>query len=91
MRRVTIAGLVLAGLMVAGLVGPALADETTGTIQAYDRLDHLIVLKDKTVWSLPGALPVPADLKAGDKVRIVYTAAGDSGIIKIDTLTRLDD
>ena len=66
---------------------PALADETTGTILAYDRLASRVVLNDRTVWEL-GTTLVPADLAAGDVVTIAYNSAGDSGVGKITTLTR---
>lgn len=78
-----------ATIMLGGLAMPAAAEETTGTIQAYDRLAHVIVLEDKTVWQFPGALELPADLKAGDKVKIDYTASGD-GISKINSITRVE-
>lgn len=84
MRRMAFATIMLGGLAV-----PAAAEETTGTIQAYDRLAHVIVLEDKTVWQFPGALELPADLKAGDKVKIDYTASGD-GISKINSITRVE-
>jgi hypothetical protein len=47
----------------------------------------LIVLEDKTVWSLEGsdATP-PADLKAGDRIEIDFLSAGDDGITKIQTV-----
>ena len=68
---------------------PALADETTGEIIAYDRLANVIVMKDKTVWELGPELLVPSDLAAGDRVRLVYETAGEDGLTKIDALERL--
>lgn len=81
---------ILSIVLLAGTTGMAGADETTGTIKAYDRLAHVIVLEDKTIWEFPGALELPADLKAGDKVKIDYTASGD-GITKIDSITRVEN
>ncbi|SDY49374.1 hypothetical protein [Citreimonas salinaria] len=69
---------------------PALADETTGTILAYDRVAGLLVLEDKTVWELSASVTVPEDLVAGDRVRMVYTTAGEDGLTSIDSLTRAE-
>lgn len=85
MRRLAFAAVVL-----AGFAWVAAADETTGTIAAYDRLDHVIVLEDKTIWEFPGSLELPADLKAGDRVRIDYTATGD-GLGTVDSITRVEN
>lgn len=68
---------------------PALADETTGEILAYDRLANVLVMRDRTVWELGTELLVPADLQAGDRVRLVYESAGEDGLTKIDALERL--
>lgn len=67
---------------------PALADEVTGTILAYDRVDGLIVLDDKTVWSLEFVTEVPVGLVSGDEVHIVYETAGEDGITKISAIHR---
>ena len=77
--------------LLLGLTGNALADEITGEILAYDRVDHVIVLEDKSVWNMPETLDLPADLKAGDRIRIQFTSAGDSGVGKIDGVTLADD
>ena len=71
------------------LAAPALADETTGEIIAYDRLANVLVMKDMTVWELGPELLVPADLAAGDRVRITYESAGEDGLTKVDALERL--
>ncbi|SMX38868.1 hypothetical protein MAA8898_01760 [Maliponia aquimaris] len=68
---------------------PALADETQGQILAYDRVSNILVLSDKTVWQLPATLEVPADLVAGDSVKLVYTTSGEDGVKSIDALTRV--
>ncbi|NDW47746.1 hypothetical protein [Ruegeria sp. PrR005] len=67
---------------------PVLADEVTGTILAYDRVDGLIVLDDKTVWSLEFVAEVPEGLVSGDEVHIVYETAGEDGITKISAIHR---
>lgn len=38
---------------------PAFADEVTGTVLAFDRVDNVIVLDDKTVWTVPAGFPCP--------------------------------
>ena len=65
----------------------ALADETSGVVLAYDRLEGRLVLEDRTVWTL-GSTEVPADLAAGDRVTIDFMSAGDSGVGTIQSLTR---
>ncbi|MEM5493808.1 hypothetical protein [Hoeflea sp. AS16] len=63
------------------LVTPALADTTGGVVVAYDRVDHVLVLDDKTVWDLaPAGDLVPEGLSAGDRVSIDYDSAGDNGV-----------
>ena len=76
---------VLAGL----LVNPALGDEKEGTVQAFDRMDRILVLTDKTVWEIPGTIDVPADLARGDRVHLDYDSAGEDGITAITSMTRL--
>jgi len=70
------------------LVTPVLADTTGGVIVAYDRVDHVLVLDDKTVWDLtPAGELVPEGLSAGDNVTIEYDSAGDSGVGKITAIS----
>ena len=69
------------------LATPALADTTGGVVVAYDRVDHVLILDDKTVWDLtPAGDIVPDGLKAGDHVTIEYDSAGDSGVGKITAI-----
>lgn len=69
------------------LAAAALADTTGGVVVAYDRVDHVLVLDDKTVWDLaPAGDLVPEGLIAGDKVTIEYESAGDSGVGKITAI-----
>ncbi|MBS0125593.1 hypothetical protein [Thetidibacter halocola] len=67
---------------------PVLADETSGTVLAFDRVAHVIVLSDNTIWQLAADQAVPENLVAGEKVTIVFTSAGENGVAKIDSLTR---
>lgn len=80
----------LAAVPLALLAVPALADETTGTIIAYDRVAKVIVMEDRTVFQLSDKTELSADLVAGDKVRIVYAGAGDSGIGAVQSVIRTD-
>ena len=82
--------LTLAAFLAGALAHPAFADETTGEILAYDRLANLLVMRDRTVWNLGPDLLVPADLKSGDRVRIEYAGAGESGIGKITSIERIE-
>jgi hypothetical protein len=75
--------------LAASIAVPALADQTEGVVEAYDRVSHVIVLTDKTVWQMPGDLSVPADMGRGDRVLIEFTSAGENGITGIRGLTRL--
>ena len=79
-------------LLVAALLAaatPAIADETTGTILAFDRQADLIVMSDKTVWQLNADTLIPADLAAGDTVKMTFTSFGDDGVKSVDSLEKL--
>lgn len=69
----------LAATLAFAAAAPAYADEVSGTIVAYDRLDNLIVLDDKSVWALASSALVPADLKAGDRITLTFTSSGENG------------
>lgn len=69
---------------------PALADNTSGTILAFDRVAHIIVLEDNTIWNIvPVDLALPEDLKAGDKITIDFQTNGDNGVGSINSITRI--
>ena len=72
------------------LATPALADETAGTILAFDRVAKVIVLEDKTIWPVGEATELSEDLVAGDKVTIVYVGGGDTGVASITSILRSD-
>lgn len=64
----------------------AAADVTQGTILALDRKARLLVLEDRTAWSLElMKSDIAADLKAGDRVEIVYES-DEEGIGEIKSI-----
>lgn len=66
-------------------------DTTDGTILALDRKAKTLVLTDKTVWPLQElTAPIPADLKAGDRVAIQYESDED-GVTTISSVRRLSN
>lgn len=71
------------------IASPVLADETTGTVLAFDRQADVIVMNDKTVWQLNPTTLIPADLAAGDTVKLTFTSFGDDGVKSVDTLEKL--
>ena len=69
---------------------PAVADSTSGTILAFDRVERIIVMTDKTVWELPQGLELPEKLMAGDRITIDFDSNGDSGVGSYNSITRDD-
>lgn len=70
------------------LAAPAFADEVTGSVLAYDRVDNIIILDDKTVWTIPADFALPENLVAGDLITIVFQGAAENGIGPLLTITR---
>lgn len=84
------ARLIIASLVSTAAYSPAMADSTKGKILAYDRKAKIIVLSDKTVWTVEGSEGViPADLVAGDQVEIDFESAGEDGLTKIDAMKKI--
>ena len=79
----------LAAAMMAAT--PAVADEVTGTILAFDRYHRIIVMTDKTVWRLGEETAAPAEMMAGDVITIEYESAGEDGMIEITTIEVLEE
>ncbi|MGR3271763.1 hypothetical protein DU478_19890 [Thalassococcus profundi] len=77
----------IAAALLAVTAVPAFADSTQGTVLAYDRVANVIVLEDKTVWSLETLKTVPEGLKAGDTVEINFTSNADNGWGRINAVT----
>ena len=79
----------LAAAAILAVATPALADETTGTVLAFDRQADIIVMGDKTIWQLNPNTLIPADLAAGDTVKMTFTSTGDDGVASVDMLEKL--
>ncbi|SNR81789.1 hypothetical protein [Puniceibacterium sediminis] len=75
----------IASLLAVSAV-PAFADSTSGTVVAFDRKANVLVLDDKTVWSLETLKSVPEDLKSGDVIMIDFTSNADNGWGKINAI-----
>lgn len=67
---------------------PVLADQTTGTVLAFDREAGVVIMADKTVWQLGAETRIPADLVAGDVITIDFTSAGDDGVRSVEALIK---
>ncbi|MGP6088553.1 hypothetical protein [Antarctobacter jejuensis] len=81
---------ILATAAFAALVAsPLMADETSGLVQSWTPKTHTLVLNDKTVWTLPADLMIPADLGIGDRIVLDYETAGEDGLVKIEALLRI--
>ncbi len=53
-------------------------DITVGTVLAFDRDARILVLTDRTVWSLAeSSAPIPDDLEAGARVQFSYESDED--------------
>lgn len=62
----------------------ALADQVSGDVLAFDRMAGIIVLADRSVWSLrDGQGTAPDDLEAGDRVTIDFQTISDNGVGRI--------
>ncbi|MCG6904744.1 MAG: hypothetical protein LJE68_18885 [Rhodobacter sp.] len=68
-------------------VSPAFADSVTNTVLAFDRKAGLIVLTDRTVFTLSATdAMAPENLVAGDTVKITYDSLGEDGYGQIQTI-----
>ncbi|KAF0676396.1 hypothetical protein [Profundibacterium mesophilum] len=66
---------------------PAFADSVTGEVVAYDRVANILVLDDKTIWTLSDVGGVaPDELEAGMSVSITYEALGEDGYSKVESI-----
>jgi len=67
---------------------PAFTDQVVATILAFDRVDHIIVLDDKTIWTIAADFVLPDGLAAGDSITIDFQGAAENGIGKILMIAR---
>lgn len=64
--------------LLAGSSSVFAQDSSSGTILAFDRNENVMVLTDRTVWSLQLlSSKKPEGLKAGDRVEILYESDED--------------
>lgn len=70
------------------LATSAQADEVTGDVLAFDRVAGVIVMEDKSVFTLPNPDVIPVDLQAGETVTIVFKTDGDNGLTSVQSITR---
>ncbi|WGW05413.1 hypothetical protein [Tropicibacter oceani] len=80
--------ILFAAVMTALVASPVLADETSGQVLAFDRVDGILVLTDKTVWNIAADLDMPSDLGAGDMIKIDYQSDGENGLTRINSIVR---
>lgn len=83
--------LLLVSAALAAFALPAFADGTSGTVVAYDRVSHVIVLNDNSVWTVPADFALPDNLVAGDRIVINYQSNGDNGVGKYLSITRAEN
>ncbi|TMM51166.1 hypothetical protein [Sulfitobacter sabulilitoris] len=81
MRRFVIPALMLAAT-------PVFADEVSGTILAFDRVDHILVMEDKTVLTVPNPEVIPEGLMAGDTIKVEFQSDGDNGVVKVNSIEK---
>ena len=70
------------------LSAPALADEVSGTVLAYDRVANILILSDKSVFPLSDSTEIAEGLEAGDAVTIIFEGGGENGIESVTTVSR---
>ena len=75
-------------LFLLAAAAPAFADEVTASVLAFDRVDSIIVLEDKSVFNVTNKELIPEDLKAGDTITIIYQSEGDNGVKSIASITK---
>jgi len=87
-KSVSAAAFVFSSLVVAA---PALANSVTSTVTAYDRVAGVIVLADKSVFSLDTlTAEIPTTLSAGDRITVDFQGDED-GVTAIDGIMILSE
>ena len=93
MNRLTVKAVSAASLVSSSLsfAAPALADDVTSTVTAYDRVANVVVLADKSVFDLSIATDsIPPTLSAGDRITIDFKGDED-GVSAINSITILSE
>ncbi|MGH6727725.1 MAG: hypothetical protein ACREB8_14460 [Pseudolabrys sp.] len=86
---ITRAFLVAGGLLAVSLT-PALAENLSATVTAWEPVTRTITLDDLSQFAdIPKTVAIPASLKAGDAVTVDYEA-GENGYEAINSVTILD-
>jgi len=79
-----------AGLLI-GSLGPALSDNVTATVKAWDSANRTITLEDLSQFAdIPAKVAVPVGLKAGDEVMVDFEAS-ENGIEAINSVQLIMD
>ena len=66
---------------------PVLADTVMGQVLSFNPATQILVLEDKSSWSLKdGGIAAPVGLAAGQTVTIDFTTNGDNGFGKINSV-----
>jgi hypothetical protein len=74
-------------LSFAVLSTPVLADTVVGEVLTFDPATQVLVLDDKSSWSLKdGGIAAPDGLAAGQTVTIDFNTNGDNGFGKINSI-----
>jgi hypothetical protein len=79
---------ITAALLAAALAGPAFADATQGTVSVFDPARKLMILTDRTVWTITDKTIFDPAIKEGDQVLITFTSGGENGIVQTNTVAR---
>ena len=75
-----IVGPALVTMMALAMASVSFADTVTGKVVAYDRKAQVVVMEDRSIYSLANYdAPILSELEAGDTVKIETTGEGEDG------------
>jgi hypothetical protein len=57
----------------------ATADDTTGTVVAFDPASNVLLLPARTVWMLPAGTAIPHIVRPREKIRLPFLSNADNG------------
>lgn len=73
---------------ISAMASASFSDTISGKIIAYDRKAEVVVMEDRSVYSLADYdAPVLAELQAGDIVKIETTGEGEDGYGLVTEIT----